>query len=375
MQKMTRDNTSEYQRLFLQDVPMIDTRAPVEFQRGAFPHAINLPLMTDEERHLVGTRYKQAGQDSAIQLGRELVTSTLQAERTDQWLEFVENNPEGYLYCFRGGLRSRITQQWIAERGVDYPYVEGGYKAMRRFLIDRFESDLANGNFVLISGRTGVGKTILLNRIQRAIDLEGLANHRGSSFGKMANPQPSQISFENSLAIAMLKLTHADTNRSDSVWIEGEGRQVGSLGLPSALWQKMQESPAVVLEAEMSRRIDIGVQDYVVDLLKRIQEQHPGIDGFDLLVKRHQLSLKKIQKRLGLERYKLACGMLDEAVTAHRDHNDLEGYRPFISFLLAYYYDPMYDYQFKKLNAKILCRGDEEELLQYLRSNEIGLLD
>jgi len=370
---MARNNTAEYQRLFVHDVPLIDTRAPIEFHKGAFSHAINLPLMTDEERHLVGTRYKQAGQEAAIRLGRELVTPDLQIERTNQWLTFAKQYPQGYLYCFRGGLRSRITQQWLAERGVDYPFIEGGYKAMRRFLINRFETDVAAGKFVLISGRTGVGKTLLLNRIRRAIDLEGLANHRGSSFGKMVNPQPTQISFENNLAVALLKLMQTD--RSTTVWVEGEGRQVGSVGLPAVLRQKMRQSPSVVLEAKISRRIDIVLQDYIVDLLSRIQLQHPGDTGFDLLVKRHRYSLEKIQKRLGLERYKLACGMLNEALSAHREHNDLQGYRPFIGFLLEHYYDPMYDYQFQKLNTEVLCRGDEETLLEYFGSNDVGLKD
>jgi len=225
----------------------------------------------------------------------------------------------------------------------------------------------------LISGRTGVGKTILLNRIQRSIDLEGLANHRGSSFGKMEDPQPPQVSFEINLAIALLKLMQ--TGRSGAVWIEGEGRQVGSLGLPPVLWKKMQRSPTVVLEAELSRRIDIGVQDYIVDLLGRIQQQHPGEVGFEMLVERHRHSLEKIRKRLGLERYKQACGMFDEAVNAHRIDNDLQGYRPFIGFLLEHYYDPMYDYQFKKLNPEVLCKGDEEKLLEYFAMNDVGLID
>ena len=117
------------------------------------------------------------------------------------------------------------------------------------------------------------------------------------------------------------------------------------------------------------------LQDYIVDLLSRIQLQHPGDTGFDLLVKRHRYSLEKIQKRLGLERYKLACGMLNEALSAHREHNDLQGYRPFIGFLLEHYYDPMYDYQFQKLNTEVLCRGDEETLLEYFGSNDVGLKD
>jgi len=371
---MKRENTSDYLYLFLKDVPMLDTRAPVEFEKGAFEHAVNLPLMTDEERHLVGTRYKQAGQDSAIKLGRELVTPALQAERTKKWLEFAKANPEGYLYCFRGGLRSRITQQWIAESGLEYPYIEGGYKAMRRFLITQFERDMCDGNFILISGRTGTGKTLLLDRIRRSLDLEGLANHRGSSFGKMVLPQPRPITFENNLAVSLLKLMHAD--RTSPVWIEGEGKQVGSLGLPSVLWEKMCLSPTIVLEAEMSRRIDIGIQDYVVDLLDQFQRSVSGTaDGFELFAQRHFFSLDKIRKRLGLERHKVATGMLREAVDMHRNSGSLDGYRPFIRLLLEHYYDPMYDYQFEKRNARVLAQGDEQTLTSYLKSSGVELVE
>ena len=117
----TRRDTENYLDLFLNDIPMMDVRAPVEYEKGAFPHTINQPLMNDEERHLVGIRYKQKGQDSAIELGNELVCGEIKTKRIEQWLAFAQKHPEGYLYCFRGGLRSRTTQQWIREAGIEYP--------------------------------------------------------------------------------------------------------------------------------------------------------------------------------------------------------------------------------------------------------------
>jgi len=131
-----RDNTEDFRQLFLQNVPLMDVRAPVEFAKGAFPQAVNLPLMNDSERQKVGTRYKQQGQAAAIALGHQLVRGKLKAARIDAWLAQVQAAPEGYLYCFRGGLRSQLVQQWLSEAGVQYPRVIGGYKAMRRFLID-----------------------------------------------------------------------------------------------------------------------------------------------------------------------------------------------------------------------------------------------
>ena len=160
-----RPNTDHYLELFLNDIPMMDVRAPVEFTKGAFPGVVNLPLMNDEERHLVGTRYKEAGQEKAIQLGNQLVSGQTKEQRIQQWIEFTQTNPHGYLYCFRGGLRSRTTQQWLKEAGIQYPLITGGYKAMRRFLIDELERLCQKQNFVVVSGRTGTGKTRFLKKL------------------------------------------------------------------------------------------------------------------------------------------------------------------------------------------------------------------
>src|SRR5262245_52432126 len=102
-----RDNTSNYRGLFLDDVPMMDARAPVEFSKGAFPRVVNLPLMNDSERQQVGTRYKQQGPDAAITLGHQLVSGHTKAQRIEAWAAFACAHPDGYLYCFRGGLRSQ----------------------------------------------------------------------------------------------------------------------------------------------------------------------------------------------------------------------------------------------------------------------------
>jgi tRNA 2-selenouridine synthase len=368
---VNRQDTDDYRHIFLHDVPMIDTRAPVEFGRGAFEHAVSLPLMTDEERHLVGTRYKTAGQQEAIDLGRELVDQAAQRERTGQWVEFARAHPGGYLYCFRGGLRSRISQQWMTEAGTPYPYVRGGYKAMRRFLLGELEHRGGETPLILISGRTGTGKTWLLRRIVRSLDLEGLANHRGSSFGPMAEPQPTPIDFENRLAVRLLKLTCED--RESPVFVEGEGRLVGSLTVPDALWANMQRSPTLVLEADMDRRVEIGLADYVVDLLARIRRSQPGDAGFECFAERHRQSLYRIRRRLGLERHAEAAAMLEAALSAHRESGDLEGYRPFIRMLLERYYDPMYDYQLSLRPGKVLARGDEDQLLHWLSRQGVGL--
>ena len=372
---MSRENTRDYLSLFLSDTPLLDVRSPVEFDKGAFANTQNIPLMNDQQRHLVGICYKQQGQEAAIALGRELVTPSLQAERTEQWLTFVKNHPQGYLYCFRGGLRSRITQNWIAEGGIDYPYIEGGYKAMRRFLIDRFEQDVGSTDLILISGRTGTGKTRLLNAIKRSVDIEGLARHRGSSFGLGADAQPSSINFENDLAVALLKLTHNDSR--SPVFVEGEGRLVGQRTIPEVLWNKMCTSPIVVLEAPIEFRVQVGLEDYVVDLLQSFKQTNPGIKRdivFDMYADRHRQSLSRIQKRFGPERYATASALLEQALEKHRIDDDIESYRPFIVMLLEQYYDPMYDYQLERRDTEVLFRGDAVVIADWIESTGGGEL-
>jgi tRNA 2-selenouridine synthase len=169
-------------RLFTIDTPLIDTRAPIEFEQGAFPQSQNLILMSDDEREKIGACYKNKGQAKAIELGHELVQGDVKNKRIEAWLQFIKNNPNGALYCFRGGLRSQITQQWIyTASGIDYPRVKGGYKALRRFLIDETYRIMQQITPIVIGGQTGCGKTLLLDKINNRIDLEGLANHRGSA--------------------------------------------------------------------------------------------------------------------------------------------------------------------------------------------------
>ena len=129
------ENLSDFRHIFLNDVPMMDVRAPIEFAQGAFPGVVNLPLMNNEERQKVGTCYKQRGQEAAIALGHSLVSGETKNGRIAAWAAFAKAHPKGVLYCFRGGLRSQITQQWLqSEAGMAYPRVIGGYKAMRTFL-------------------------------------------------------------------------------------------------------------------------------------------------------------------------------------------------------------------------------------------------
>jgi tRNA 2-selenouridine synthase len=363
-----RDNSSNYRDIFLNDLPMMDARAPVEFSKGAFPGVLNLPLMDDNERQRVGTCYKQHGQDAAIALGHQLVSGQVKAERVEAWAAFAKANPHGYLYCFRGGLRSQITQQWLAEAGIDYPRVIGGYKAMRTFLLETTQQAVAECDFVILGGLTGTGKTDVLVQLSNSLDLEGHANHRGSSFGKRASGQPAQIDFENRLAIDLLKQRARGT---EQFVLEDEGRMVGSCTVPLALYQGMQQYPLVWLEDAFEDRVERILRDYVVNLCAEFTALHGEDEGFRLYAERLLQSLSNIQKRLGGERYQRLLTIMQAALEEQRS-GAVALHRDWIAGLLCEYYDPMYAYQRESKAARIEFAGDQAAVIAYLTERKAG---
>ncbi|WP_172146307.1 MULTISPECIES: tRNA 2-selenouridine(34) synthase MnmH [Pseudomonas] len=360
-----RDDTQDYRQLFLDDVPMMDARAPVEFAKGAFPGVINLPLMDDSERQRVGTCYKQRGQQAAIELGQQLVSGALKAERIEAWAAFARANPQGYLYCFRGGLRSQIVQQWLkSEAGIDYPRVIGGYKAMRSFLLETTQQATAQCDFILVGGMTGTGKTEVIAQLDNSLDLEGHANHRGSSFGKRATIQPAQIDFENALAIDILKKRAAGIQQ---FVLEDEGRIIGKSALPLELYQGMQEFPLVWLEDSLAGRVERILKDYVIDLCDEFVALYGAQEGFKAFAERLQQSLANILKRLGGERYQRLAAIMDQALLEQQRQGGVDLHRGWIEALLVEYYDPMYAFQRENKAGRIEFVGEQADVVAFLR--------
>ena len=357
---------SDFGALFLEQRPLLDVRAPVEFKEGAFPHTTNLPLLTDDERQQVGTCYKQQGQNAAIALGYALVDAKSKAERIAGWAAWARQHPDGVLYCFRGGLRSRLTQQMLAdEAGVIVPRVAGGYKAMRRFLLDTLATQPRQQPLLLLGGRTGCGKTDLLQSLSNSVDLEGIAHHRGSSFGRHAQAQPAQIDFENGLAIRLLQLREAP-----SLVLEDEGRAIGSRDIPHSLFVSMSAAPLVVLEAGLEARVQQSFKDYVLDALHDFQRMYCQDEAFARYSAHVHASLDRIQKRLGGVRYREMKILLDAGLSALQD-DDVSLLHEFVRRLLVEYYDPMYDYQISRKQARMVFRGEREAVLEWL-AQQVG---
>jgi len=355
----------DYRSILLSDTPLLDVRAPVEFDQGSFPRAENYPLIDNQEREAIGIRYKNQGQDEAIKLGHELVQGDIKQQRVNHWQDFFAQHPQGVLYCFRGGMRSKISQQWIYEQtGNVYPRIKGGYKAMRRFLIDQLETSAQQIRPIMLGGRTGIGKTIVLQDLQQQVDLEGIFHHRGSVFGKHATPQPSQIDIENRLSIALLKLL--DNNHSQIV-LEDEGNNIGSRLIPDVLFQKMSQSPLILLEADVDERVDITFQEYITESLNEHKKQNGDEAGFTSWSEQLQLSIDKIQRRLGGVRHKQLKTLLSDALHLQLTTGNTDHHKQWIEVLLVDYYDPMYDFQTEKKLDRIVFKGRKNDVLSYLK--------
>ena len=354
----------QFGQLFLNEVPLMDMRAPLEFKKGAFPGVVTLPLMSDSERQKVGTSYKRDGQEAAIKLGHRLVSGKVKAERMAQWLSFAKQHPDGLLYCFRGGLRSQTVQTWLNEAGVVIPRIDGGYKALRQFLLSELDRLTNTLNCVVLGGHTGSGKTVILPKIDNSIDLEGLANHRGSSFGRQIDPQPSQIDFENNLIIMLMRAEHAGHK---TVVFEDESHLIGRCALPLPFFAKIKAAPVVVLDKTKTQREAQIHDEYVTSQLTLFVNRLGKEAGFEAFSEYLLTSLSKIKKRLGDERYQQLDNHLTQALIEQKNSGDVALHYQWISPLLTWYYDPMYSFQIEKKQQNVIFTGSVESVIDFIK--------
>lgn len=230
---------------------IIDARAPAEYAEDHLPGAISLPVLDDEERARVGTIYKQVNPFVAKKLGAALVSRNVAghllgplAEKPGGWRPLV--------YCWRGGQRSGSFAIILSQIGWRVETLKGGYKAWRGLVVREVYDTPVRAPMVVLDGNTGSAKTEILNLLPahgvQVIDLEGLANHRGSLFGAMG-PQPSQKGFESRLALGLAGL---DPTRP--VVVEAESSKIGNCRLPPEIWKAMQRAPRVALRATVAAR-------------------------------------------------------------------------------------------------------------------------
>jgi len=240
-----------------QNNPVVDVRSPGEFESGHIPGATNIPLFTNEERAVVGTIFKQKNRESAILEGLDIVGPKMSRfVRECQALDF-ENHL--LIHCWRGGMRSESFAWLMNTSGLVAKTLEKGYKAYRNYALETLEKP---SKLILIAGSTGSGKTEVLHKLkemgEQTVDLEGIANHKGSAFGALGqNPQPSTEHFQNMLFEAFRPL---DFNKC--IWLEDESIGIGKVFIPNQLWNQMVKSPFIRIELAKEKRIERLVKEY-----------------------------------------------------------------------------------------------------------------
>jgi len=233
---------------------LIDARSPDEFKESHMKNAVNLYALNNQERKEVGTLYKKSAFDAKM-LGASYMTKNIS--------HFLQNELSAYtpktkifIYCSRGGQRSGGIATVLDSIGFRVYKLEGGYKSYRRYVLDYLD-DFKYDRFVVLDGLTGSGKSLILKEFENSIDLEGLANHLGSSFGAINGNQPSQKQFQNSLFHELERV-----KEFDFVLLEGESKKIGKLHIPTFLYQKMLKSPRFWINSPINDRVERILNDY-----------------------------------------------------------------------------------------------------------------
>lgn len=357
--------------LLAKNHPVLDVRSPGEYAHAHMPGAISLPLFNDEERAKVGTTYKQQSRENAIKIGLDFFGPNMRG-----MVEKVEGIVAGYglrvtslnksnklsssqtsnpqlttpkpetsnpqpatilIHCWRGGMRSAAVAWLLDLYGFKVYTLIDGYKCYRNWVLDQFTKDY---HFKIIGGYTGSGKTLLLHALAKenncVIDLEGLANHKGSALGALGNPpQPSQEMFENLLAKDLNDRQQTTDNGQhqlysesleskeptfnlkpstlNPIWLEDESQRIGNLQIPMPLWYCMRKAPVYFVDIPFEERLNYLTDEYGV-------HEKPGLVN----------AIMRIQKRLGGLETKNAINFLLE-------NNYKESFR-----ILLHYYDKHY---------------------------------
>lgn len=296
------------------DIPVIDVRSPLEFAAGHIPGAINIPLFDNEERAIVGTKYKKEGRKEAILEGIKLTGPSMHL-KLEEGIKAAANG-KLLVHCWRGGMRSE-AMAWLFSLGdIETTVLNGGYKAYRHHLL---ETLAMKRNMIILGGMTGSSKTHILRYVRQTgrqvLDLEDLANHKGSAFGALGQPpQPTTEQFANNLFTEWSKL-----KAEEPVWIEDESRNIGTVFLPESFYSNMQKAKTVVLLMEISTR------------MPRLMKEYSNYPPDQL-----KASVMKISRRLGGDNTRDALEAIDRGDMAKA-----------IEISLAYY-DKAYQYSLKR---------------------------
>ncbi|MDF5718777.1 MAG: tRNA 2-selenouridine(34) synthase MnmH [Rhizonema sp. NSF051] len=328
---------------------IIDVRSNSEFAEDHIPGAINLPVLNDTERAEVGTIYKQSP-FTARKIGAALVAKNI-SQHISQHFADKEKNYRPLVYCWRGGQRSNSLALVLTQIGWQVTLLEGGYKTYRAYVREQLENLPQKFTYLVLCGLTGSGKTSILYQMRQrgaqVLDLEALANHRGSLLGQeweeMLSPQPSQKYFD-SLLLHQLQ----NFNPHQPVWVESESVKIGQVYLPPSLWEKMKHASCVEIQLPVAVRVQFLLQEYPHLIT------HPKI---------LKTKLEKLKPRYGWEKLSEWYLMIDTGM-----------WESFVEDLLQFHYDPTYRKSIQRnftnvervLSIPDLCNSSIDTLLDCL---------
>jgi tRNA 2-selenouridine synthase len=294
---------------------IIDVRSPSEFSEDHIRGSINMPVLTDQQRHDVGLKHKVEGAFAGSLLGAPLV-----ARNIAHYLETeLANKPRQWrplIYCWRGGQRSHSLATILARVGWHTHVLDGGYKTYRRFVIDRLNTP-TTAQFIVLAGRTGTAKSLILQALakrgEQVLDLEDLAQHKGSVLGDLPNvAQPSQKHFESLLWSAL-----GQFDLSRPVFVEAESKKVGKVHIPDTLMENIRDGAVITVNALLAWRVDYLLNDY------------------DYFVKNSTVLFEQIDCLVGLHGH--------EKIEAWKQRANADDWQGFVGGLLSEHYDPAYD--------------------------------
>ncbi|WP_457567562.1 tRNA 2-selenouridine(34) synthase MnmH [Desulfurobacterium sp.] len=303
----------------------IDVRTSEEFREFHIPGAYNVPLFSVEEKKVISDIYRTKGEKEARLKAVEIVSPRIPAI-VSAVSEIKKRHENVVIYCWRGGLRSLAVTAFCNLAGIFVFRLKGGYRAFRKFIFQDMETILKDKQIYVIYGPTGCAKTFVLRNLIKkgipAIDLEGLAGHRGSVFGDIGLRQPSQKMFDAILWAKLRKLKNAQF-----ILVEGESKRIGRLFIPEPLWRKMEGGVKIMVELPLSARIEYSMKDYCVG-------RYPA-----------EVYLRALNK---IKRY------LSPSVFAEIESAILTGkYREAVKLLMVHYYDRLYDRSMPRCDVKI----------------------
>ena len=309
-----------------QDTFFIDVRSPKEYASGHIPGAISIPLLENKEQESIGVLYKKFGQQKAIEKGYEYLDKKLQ--RFYRQFQDLPRDKSLIVYCARGGMRSQVVSSLLNHFSYNTYQLIGGYKAFRNWNLAEF--DRVKIKFpIVLHGKTGVGKTLVLNRLENSLDLEGLAAHRGSLFGGIGKIPVTQKTFEANLLVELNRL-----DLSKPVFIEGESRKIGDVSIPHQIFSQMKSARSILLESSMTNRVSRTIEEYI--------DRQPDSIG----------EIKDTIKMLVVE---LGHKVVDDLVLKI----DNRQYAECFEYILLNYYDRKYNHSMKQLHFEATVSTDD----------------